>query len=501
MEMNFDLLKGEEKVVTEKGAIGYKTTGTKLLDASFKVPIFRNNLSVDLWETYIKEAYEEDPVHTLKFILYLRDVRGGIGERSAFRNIIVNMAYDPKHAELAKTIMKEIDIAEYGRWDDVIDIGFRAEKLLPIALEKIREQFNKDSGDMLIDKPISLLAKWLPSERTSSAESRRRAKVIAKFLGMSFKEYRRALVARRKYIDVVEQRMSCNDWSGINYEHVPSKANLVYKNAFLEHDEERRRQYLLNVANGNAKINAGALFPYEIVRDYWNKHEEDATMEELWKNLPAPKKQRNVLVVRDGSGSMTWSGLNNGLTPMDIGDGLTLYMAEHNTGSYKNKFISFGSRSVVVDLSKVDGLYRRLVTLRRRFTDCGTTNLEGVFNLVLDTVIENNVKQEDIPTLLFISDMEFDGALGNVSAVLMKHIAKAWKAEGYDLPKVVFWNVASRSGAIPMKDNGNGLILVSGYSTAIANMVLDDELDPWKALVKVLDVPRYACVDKLLSRF
>jgi hypothetical protein len=306
--------------------------------------------------------------------------------------------------------------------------------------------------------------------------------------------------------------MTANKWSEIDYSAVPSKANLIYKKAFLKHDEERREKYLDDLAHGKEKINASALMPYEITRDLFNmlarsvsyNDPQVTTLEELWKALPKPKVQKNVLVVRDGSGSMTWAHLNGNVTPMDVGDALTLYMAQNNTGFYKDAFITFSEDPEFVDLSKYTTLYQKLDVLRRNYTDCSNTNIELVFRLVLDTVNANHIPQEEIPDILVISDMEFDPAQ-HVSYdhdpydLLMNVISKQWAHYGYRLPKLVFWNVAGRTNAIPMKQNDLGLILVSGFSTSIANMVLDNETDPMKALLKVLNSGRYSCIDDIFA--
>ena len=509
--MEFDLLTNEEKVETENGALGYKTTKSKLLDLSFKVPAMRmdilNNKNVNLYKDYFEEAYHEDPENALRFLLYLRDARGGLGERDAFRNILIHMA--EKEPDIVLKFLTGVDVPNYGRWDDVIEIAFGVNShLINInVLKLIKYQLLHDYRFMNHNESVSLLAKWMPSENSSSKKSQNRARALAKFLGMSSSEYRKILSALRKYIDVIERKMSANDWENIDYEKVPSKANIVYKKAFLKHDEARRNEYLQKVNSGESKINAKVLAPYEIVRAYNNGHAAlDVTLETLWDNLPAPSVRKNVLVVRDGSGSMTCNCFAGNITPMDIGDSIALYMAKFNKGSYKDKFITFSSKPRIVDLSYDKTLGDKLKKLKR-YTECSNTDLEKVFDLVLATVIENNVPQEEIPDILIISDMEFDDATGpdyyhrsneGRNRTLLKTIAKRWKKEGYDLPKLIFWNVASRSNAIPLRENENGVILVSGFSSSLANMVMSNELDPLKALLKILHNERYDVVKSIM---
>ena len=507
--MEFDALKGEESVMTENGALGYKTTNDPLLDASFKIPALRkivcnNPTECDLWDGYFKEAFEDDPERTLRYILYLRDIRGGLGERDIFRNLVINMVkYDEA---LTYGVLSAGNISKYGRWDDIIEIAFSCNNkvILDNAIKNIQAQLNADIKNMHDEKAISLLAKWMPSENASSEITRRRARYIAKTLGITVSSYRKELSQLRKYLGVIERKMSLNKWDTIDYNAVPSKANLIYNKAFIKHDTERRAEYLSNLqANtGNAKINGGTLSPYEIINKYLTHRgpKPVTELEALWKALPKPKKQKNVLVVRDGSYSMYdyYNTVTDKVLPITIADAITLYMSENNTGSYKNKFITFSKQPSIIDVSTIgDDLYSRIKYLSR-FNDYTNTNLEAVFKLVQDTIVNNNISEEDIPDILIISDMEFDRAIGQYEkgdkaiAKLLNVIINNWRlATKCDPPKLIFWNVASRTNAIPVKENKNGVILVSGFSPYIANMVLDNEIDPSKALDNQIYIDRY----------
>ena len=80
--------------------------------------------------------------------------------------------------------------------------------------------------------------------------------------------------------------MAGRQWDKIDYQRVPSRANLIYNNAFLRHDEDRRRAFLEKVKTGEAKINAGTLFPHDIVNKYRYVNGVDDSLEALWNNLP-----------------------------------------------------------------------------------------------------------------------------------------------------------------------------------------------------------------------
>jgi hypothetical protein len=98
--------------------------------------------------------------------------------------------------------------------------------------------------------------------------------------------------------------------------------------------------------------------------------------------------------------------------------------------------------------------------------------------------------------ILIVSDMEFDWATyGRADQTLFNKIAEKFVAHGYKMPRLVFWNVNSRTGTIPVKENELGVALVSGFSVNVVKMVLSGELDPYKCLTDQLDSERYAPVE------
>lgn len=505
-----NLIEKEEKSVTENGALGFKTTGSKLVDLNFKIPSFRKNIDTELFE----KALNEDTKLTIKWLLYLRDIREGIGERKSFRDFFVYLC--DKHIDLANEFIYHVPIEEYGRWDDIVDVAYRVQNtyIKSHLIEKITRQLNKDIENMKQEKNVSLIAKWLPSPNTSSKKTKEKARFLCKELNMSEKQYRKMLSELRAYIDIVERKMSANKWGDIDYSAVPSKANLNYKDAFERHDKERREKYLESLKKGETKINANAMFLHDIVHsymdyDYFSANdgvkEYDETLEQLWKAQEKCEGFRDTVVVRDGSGSMTTAIGNSNITALEVADAITLYCAENNEGTFKDKFITFGSNSELVDVSHLDNLHDKLKYLKK-YTDYTSTNIEGVFDLILETAVKNNVSQEDMPkTVLIISDTEFDMAQGyyyedHDNTTLFETIAEDYKKEGYKLPKLVFWNVNSRTNIIPLTQNENGVILISGFSKNLMDMVMSNELDPYKALVKQLNVPRYEIVEKILDK-
>lgn len=356
----------------------------------------------------------------------------------------------------------------------------------------------------------SLIFKWLKSENTSSSESRELATKTRKAFGMTSRDYRRALTDGRKYIDIVERKMSSNNWQAIDYEKVPSKANLIYKNAFLKHDSERRQAYLDALTSGEAKINSSASFPHDIVHKYAftyrfsrNVLAEDTTLEEMWKALPDfVNGNGNTIVVADGSGSMMCNiDPKTSTTALEVANALAIYFAQHQDGPFKNKYITFSSRPQYVNVG-YPTLWENLVEAYKH-AEISNTNIEAVFDMVLKTAVDNKLRQEEIPNILIVSDMQFDGAVccnssnWGIPKTLFETIADKYASYGYKLPKLIFWNLNThgRSKNVPVTQNENGVILVSGYSAAICKMVLSNKTDPYEAMVETLNSERYQAVE------
>lgn len=488
---------------TENGAAGYETTGKALLDLNFAAASLRNADEQDIVKRFV-EAYYEDRMLALKWLFFARDIRGGLGERRLFRVIMHNLAVG--ETEIAEKLVELL--AEYGRWDDVLCLmNTPAEEK---ALEYIANQLSEDMKNMEQGRPISLCAKWMPGSNTSSVESRDFAGRLQRHMHLTSKEYRKMLSALRAYLEVTEVYMSENAWEKIDYAHVASKSNLVYRNAFIRHDKERREAYLQAVQDNGAVLHAGTLMPHEIAAKYtqtegWRMQirELDITLEELWKNLDNTiertdgDKRQNILCVVDGSGSMRWKIGSGTTTALHVSNALGIYFAEHMEGAYKNKFITFSSRPEYVDLSGCRSLREKL-ELAFAHNDCSNTNIEATFNLILETALENNLRQKELPqTVLVISDMEFDSAMqGSDRETLFGIIRRRFARHGYKLPRLVFWNVNSRTNVIPIRENEQGVALVSGFSANVCRMVLSDELEPYAFLKKLLNSERYVKVEE-----
>jgi hypothetical protein len=447
---------------TENDALTLTRSGNNVLDFFAQAGAMRKNpdKALDLFQ----KAFAEDRQLAVRVLFYLRDVRGGQGERTLFRNCLSWLG-----STYPDVFEKLVDfVPEYGRWDDVF---FDNVKCYDLIANQLKE-------DVKSEMP-SLLAKWLPTVNASSATTRAKARHFIKALGMGEIEYRTMIRGLRKKIKTVEEKMSAQKWGEIDYSHVPSQASRIYKDAFKKHDEKRYGEFIGKAVKGEVKINASTLYPYQIYKDVESKY--SMALEALWSQLPDYTRGKKGLVVADVSGSMSGD-------PMAVSVSLALYFAERNEGPFKDHFLTFSGNPV---LQRVVGK-----TLKDRMNSIENaewgmnTDLEKAVKLILNTAVANSVPAEDMPdTLYIISDMEFDACVSGKT--LHEDIKEKYEAAGYKLPTIVFWNVDARSGRnVPVKHNEHGVALVSGFSPVIFKTVMENK-SPLEVMLDTVNSERY----------
>lgn len=488
--------------LTENGAVTHKSTMSGLLDLFGLGAAYRNRSDEDCIVLFSK-AFKEDPVYAMKCLFYLRDVRGGQGERRFFR-VICNWLADT-HTETMRRNLQYVP--EFGRWDDLYT--FMGTALEKSALKFMAEQILVD----LQCKTPSLLAKWLKSENTSSKESRALATKTRLAFGLTPKEYRVMLSTLRERIKVVERLMSDNRWDEIEFDKIPSKAGLIYRNAFARRDIIKAK-YEHFIKDENTTVNAKALYPYEVVSKAYNftcnarfaypNDVERAAINKYWDNLEDYFKNctLNALCVVDTSGSM-WGP--HASAPINVAISLGLYCAEKAKGPFANHYVSFSSRPQLIEtegIDFVDKVYRIYST-----NLCQNTDIEATFDLLLETAINNRCKQSDLPqSIVVISDMEFDAmrtdgprrgywhydnSFRDVKT-LMECIEEKWKAAGYQMPNLIFWNVDARQDNIPMTVK-DGVSFVSGFSPVLFEQVMKGKT-AFELMYDKLNSERYAYI-------
>ena len=481
--------------LTENGAIGYKSTGSALVDINYKVSSLRQSEEGEIAKLF-DDAFKENREYALKWLFFARDVREGLGERRLFRICYKRLA----QLDIGAFRKNLENISEYGRWDDLVSLIGINNGIDECVITIIQNQLNQDLDNLKQNKAISLLAKWLPSENASSTSTKILAKRVRRLLGMTPRKYRLMLSELRAYSNVVEVKMCSNEWKEIDYEKVPSLANLKYRNAFMKHDGARRTEYLQSVEKGESKINMKVATPVDVVAKYntdWhNLKEFDPTLELAWKNLKDIMVE-DTLVVADGSSSMTLPVSGN-TRALDVANALAIYTSEHNSGIYKNRYITFSNTPQFVEFKETDSLKSKLETALKH-DEVANTNIEAVFDLILGVAVENDIPQEEmVENILIISDMEFDRAqrywhadTNPLTMSLFEVIAKRYDDAGYALPRLIFWNVNSRTKTIPLTENDLGVALVSGFSQNVLKMVMSCKYNPYEVLVETITGERY----------
>ena len=482
---------------TLNGAKTHGSTGDACLDFFAVAGGMRYRRPADQIALF-EQAYIETSELAMKLLFHLRDIRGGMGERKLFRTLLRHVA-----RTWPESVRKNVPyIAEFGRWDDLLCLlGTPAQRE---AVQAIKVQLAEDeaalkrreAGDE--DAHISLLAKWLPSDNTSSPRTRKTAARLIRALGMEQKEYRRLVTALRARIGLTERQLTAKKPEKVNYEAVPAQAMLKYRSAFERNDGERFNEYLLGVCEGEKKLNADTLFPYEVLRPffkggYWSRSDPRGmdALEQLWDHLPGAIGSANAISVVDTSGSMYCSC--GPLMPALISQAMGLYCAERCEGVFHNHLITFESTPHLVEVHGA--------TLRDKLKYIGnlpwggSTNLEAVFDLILDTAVKSRAKQAEMPRVLYIfSDMEFNCAMRNADKTVYENARERFEAAGYQMPAVVFHNVNSWQMQAPVTAHTRGTALTSGASTHALGHKFDGNVTPMAHMLRVLNSERYAMI-------
>lgn len=454
---------------TTNGMKALKSTLSNTTDLFFKIGASRGKTITDQFA----KAYSEDREMALRVAQWARDVRGGAGERELFRQVLKHLEATNKD-ELLNTRILE-NATEIGRWDDLL--VFTDAQVKDKAYGMIREALESGNG---------LCAKWMPRKGPVSIELRQA-------FGWSPKFYRKRLVELTK---VVESAMCAKEFDSINFSHVPSLAMSRYSKAFGKNAPDAFTAYKEALKKGDpkvAKVNAGAVYPYDIVKNV--RHGDKGLADEQWKALPNFIGDASVLPIVDVSGSMTCKAggyqSKSEITCLDVAVSLGLYCADKNTGPFKDVFLTFSTSPKFVTVTGT--LSQKVKTMERSNWDM-STNLHAAFDEILRVSISNNVAREDMPKILLImSDMQFNCCTGYDDRAIQM-IRRKYNDADYEMPAVVFWNINAQEN-VPVRFDEKGTALVSGFSPAIMKAVLAADMDamtPEAVMKKAVMSDRYS---------
>jgi len=465
---------------TTNGMKARKSSANACVDLFYNIGASRGKNIVPAFTA----AYVENSDLALRIAQWARDARGGSGERQLFRDILQYL--EKTNPEDAMRLM--VKVPELGRYDDLL--VFKTQPLKAKAYTMLGDALRARNG---------LAAKWTPRKGEVARE-------IREFFGMTPKQYRKSLVA---LTNVVETQMCANDWDNINYNHVPSVAHARYKKAFGRHGTTYA-EYVTKLVKGEAgvKINAGAVYPYDVLKGAINRYSRQSmskteldALQAQWDALPNYIGDADVLPMVDSSGSMTCAagGYNSksGLSCLEVALSLGLYFADKNKGKFADCFLTFSRTPKLVNLKgninqKIDQM---------NTGEVANTNLNAAFDLILKTAVQNKVPQAEMPgTLVIFSDMQFDGAVDGKDESAIKMMERKYKEAGYELPRVVFWNLNAAYGNTPVKFDKSGTALVSGFSPALATSVMANDLEdftPEAVMLKTVMKSRYDLPEKV----
>jgi hypothetical protein len=465
-----------KNTVSENGMVTNSSSLNDCVNLFFQIGAMRGQDKTRLINMFVK-AYEENSLTAMRILFWVRDVRGGAGERQIFKDIIKYLANSR-----TETMRKNLSlISEYGRWDDLLSL--LGTPLETDALLLISDALKEGNG---------LVAKWMPRPNVNDREKKKQVNVLRKFLKLTPAAYRKMLSELSK---TVEQLMCANEFGKINYSHVPSKAMSDYMRAFGKRDGERFTSFIESVKKGDVKINAGAVYPYDIIKNLKFGISDGADAQ--WGALPNYLENNNesFLPVVDVSGSMECpAGNNPNVSCMDVAISLGLYISERNEGAFKDSFITFSNRpSLQLLKGSLSERYKQL----SRADWCMSTNIEKVFTTILNSAVSNNVPQYEMPTMvLILSDMEFnEGIRGNWDKTAQEIFESKYVEAGYKMPKIVYWNIQSRNDNFPVQFNKEGTCLVSGFSPSLLTSLLSGkDLTPHSIMMEVINSERYSVV-------
>ena len=491
---------------TENGAVSNATTGDARVNHFFKV--VRNTPEPTLYQL-LTDSWATDELDTVKLTYHLRDCRGGKGEKKQFYDSIKWFIDNGRLAEVEENLEH---VPFYGSWKDLLQLLVLLkntpdhERVRSRVLGMFVDRLAKDKVEMENSRPITLCAKWTPTENSHFDKQLRTTGFLSKRLGMNRGEFRKLLSGMREYSKVPERQMCLGEWDGIEYSLVPSRSMKQHRKAFEKHSPERFAEWLAAVKAGTEKINASQVFPHELVKHYLGNGQYDEVIEQQWRAIVEKAretfKDARALSIVDVSGSMAG-------TPMEVAIALGMLLAEIMPEPFRNQLITFSAQPAFFEMT--GKTLKERVDQVRRMPWGMNTNIQSVFELISKRCKEFNVPEDEMPQRLYIfSDMQFDNAsttstsaggwgynyqsTGGLTKSLTNHdeMVEKFRNRGFNPPGIVYWNLRGDTVDFPAGTGTGNVAMVSGFSQTLMDLFLvGEELVPMTILRRALDNPRY----------
>ncbi len=480
-----------EATLNENNAFSYSSTNDPRLDLFFKTV---RGISVENLTNLLEKSWQVSPRDTLRTMFYVRDCRGGKGERKIFVDFMQwlwnkdrslfekNLPCIPFYG-CFRDLRQLLDSCSTSSNDDWV------KKVNPINnpsdfKNSIVSYWSlvlcKDVENLTRNESITLASKWVPIQ----------SGLFTREMKLTHKMFRRMVRLLREKLDIVECKMSAGEWEKINFETVCSLSHKKYNRAFLRNCPDNYTNYLQSVTSGTKKMNVGQLYPSDIARTYLEQNStSNETLNLAWENLLLKYKAtlanynsspKRFICVVDTSNSMSGR-------PLEVAVSLGLFLSElYPESNFYRKFITFSQTPTLQEV-KGENLWERIKNLSQSEWDMNT-NLQSVFSLLL-----NESTPEDHPdVVLVLSDMQFDYCSTNTN---LEEIESKYNASGIKRPRLIFWNLRENTIDFPATTQVSDCALVSGYSPCLLQNLLEEgEISPMGIFRKTIDNQRYDLV-------
>ncbi len=458
-----------------------------------------------------------------------RDIRGGKGEKDLFYKFITALHNThPAHVECIITL-----IPTYGCWRDMWELAIKIPAIKPAIMAHTINTFKTDMDALANGKhtEISLLAKWLPREKSTTYKTL--VTDIAEALISDRKgrqaqltEYRKRVARLNKALKTTEINMCDGSWASIVPEHVPGRCLKGHMKAFFNQkrsapherrypdsqDREECRQHFeeftRGLAEGTKKANGSqTVMPHEIVSKLkcgGLTRDEIGILQGQWVSIrelvAAAGGLRACVPMCDFSGSM--SGL-----PRLISLALGILISEVNAPAFKDHILTFDSDPTWHSFVGHTTVNEKLNSISAYLGQGLSTDFYKACMRVLDKMIEARVPVGEEPAdLIVLTDMGWDGAssgdkrIWNSQVELIRNKFKeageqVWgTGNGWAPPRIVIWNLRAEFKDFHAKADQEGVVVLSGWSPSVLKALQKGGVQcmtPWQGMRELLDDDRY----------
>ena len=390
-------------------------------------------------------AAKESLLYTMKTIAYIRN---GRGERNLGRRLL---AWLQKYDEKQLIENMPLFLKKYGRYDDFIYLP-RNSKAMYAYLKHLGEQLVADHANMELGKPVSLAAKWVPSETSAVNKKTALTFRLARSMKIPISELRKKYITPlRTYIGILEQKMCAKDWESVDYKKIPFQAFRRHKKAFERNDREKYEAHT---------VVKSCIAPHEIVAPYLVGRPLNEDLEASWKTV---NKMDKTVVLSDVSLSTT---------------GITLLISV-TLGLLGERVLTFEPNPQFVEVEE-NTLFNKVQKMRIIPSSSSINICEA-----LKIMMTNNCGER----LVIVSDMPLNQADSLYNDATREIMEKMFSDAGIKMPQIVYWNVKQN---LLTFNEIFGITVVSGFSPDILQCILNGELPTkYNAMMTVLNNEKF----------